>query len=578
MRTLIACLLLLLPARALGWDGTSRLVEGVTDTPALVAAAHDGGYGAFVAWQVPSTAAVDANTLHLTRLTPEGGTDPAWPAGGLVLGGGVAVRTALQLVPDDAGGVYAWWMQGGTLRLTRVLGSGVIAAGWTAGGKLLGNLTGPDYRPWVEADGAGGVWVGRFQGIRSAMVTPTAAIGHFGPDGQGAGGWPSGLRAITLPGAEDEWIYSASFAPAEDGGAWVLSATGHVSEAGVTPGDWRLTRFTSAGQLDPAYPPEGVLLGPFEADQLGLAIPRLGISALSGDDAGGTFMALGRVTATTTDEWSGFLQFQRRLADGSLHPQQPAFTNVGGWVEHAGGSYPYPWADYSARLMRDAAGDLVMAATTAYTHVGLVLGLYQLNAAGGAVGQIGAASGLGVRVHPAYGSGFVLSTFDPNGPTHAIYDPGYAYVGYSETGKSSSYQEETFSPFSDVYTGSDVASLPDGGALLVWARAQSPTGFYALRVGASGSPLAVGPGTSSVSRGLRLLRRGADLRAEWGAGAAGTLTLHDVAGRERARLPVSSGEGAATIMPREPLMPGVYFARLARVDGTFERARAVVLR
>ena len=272
------------------------------------------------------------------------------------------------------------------------------------------------------------------------------------------------------------------------------------------------------------------------------------------------------------------LQLQRRLADGSLHAQQPTFTNVGGWTEPAGGSYPYPWADYSARLMRDAAGDLVLAATTAYTHVGLVLGLYQLNAVGGLVGQIGAASGLGVALHPAYGSGFVLSTFDPNGPTHAIYDPGYAYVGYSETGKSSSYQEETFSPFSDVYTGSDVASLPDGGALLVWARAQSPTGFYALRLGATGSPLAVGPGTSGLSRGLRLVRRGADLRAEWGAGAAGTLTLHDVAGRERARLAVAAGAGAAALVPREPLAPGVYFARLARVDGTFERARAVVLR
>lgn len=581
MRTLVACLLLMVPAHVLAWDGSSRMVEGVTDTPTLVATAHDGGYGAFVAWQVPSTAAVGANTLRLTRLTPEGDRHPAWPAGGLVLGGSAAVRSALRLVPDEAGGVYAWWMQGSALRLTRVLGDGAIAAGWTAGGKSLGSLTGPDHRPWVEADGDGGVWVGRFQGIRSTVATPSISIGHFGPDGQGAGGWPATMRTVPLPGAEDEWVHAASFAPAEDGGAWVLTATGHASETGISPGDWRLTRFTSAGQLDPSLPPEGIVLGPFEADQIGFAVPRLGIGAVVGDGTGGTFVALGRVAAVAAGTWSGNAQLQRRLADGSLHAQQPSFSGMGSWYEEAGGACPYvpcAWADYSVRLLRDAEGELVAAAPQSYTHIGFVLTLTQLNAAGGAVGMIGGASGAGVSLHPAFGSGFVISTFDPDGPTHGVYDPGYAYVGYSQTGKSSSYQEETFSPYSPVYTGSDVASLPDGGALLVWARAQSPAGLWALRVGATGSPLDVEPGTGAVSRGLRLVRQGAGLRAEWGAGAAGTLTLHDVAGRERARLPVSAGAGAATLAPRDPLLPGVYFARLARADGTFERTRTVVLR
>ena len=148
MRTVLACLLVLLPARVFAWDGSPRLIEGATETPALVATANDGAYGAFVAWQVPSTAAVDANSLHLTRLTPDGDAHVAWPAGGLVLGGGVAVRSALRLLPDNAGGVYVWWLQGnGMLRLTRVLGSGAIAPGWTSSGKSLGTLTGPDYRP-----------------------------------------------------------------------------------------------------------------------------------------------------------------------------------------------------------------------------------------------------------------------------------------------------------------------------------------------------------------------------------------------------------------------------------------------
>jgi hypothetical protein len=580
MRTVLACLLLLFPALAFAWDGSPRLIEGATDTPALVATAHDGAYGAFVAWQVPSTAAVGANTLHLTRLTADGDPHVGWPAGGLVLGG-VGVRTALRLLPDNAGGVYAWWVQGGTLRITRILGNGAIASGWTVGGKSLGTLTGADYRPWVEPDGAGGVWIGRFQGIRSMVINPSVTIGHYGPDGQGAGGWPTAMRAVPLADSEDEWVYSASFAPAQDGGAWVLVATGHETESGITPGEWRLARFTSAGELDPAFPPQGAVLEPFEADQIGPYIPRLGIGAVLADDAGGTFVALGRVTAGAPGEWQAYAQLQRRLADGSMHPQQPGSASQGGWSEQAGGTCAYvpcAWADYSVRLMRDAAGTPVMAATSSYTHVGFVLGLYELSAAGTPVGQIAGASGAGIALHPAFNSGFVISSFDPEGPTHAIYDPGYAYVGYSETGKSGSYAEETFSPYSPVYTGSDVASLPDGGALLVWARAQSPTGLYALRVGANGSPLAVGPGPGAPSRGLRLLGRGADLRAEWDAGAAGTLTLHDVAGRERARLSIAAGAGAAMLTPGEPLAPGVYFGRLARADGSFERARAVVLR
>lgn len=581
MRTRLAFLLLLIPACAFAWDGSPRLIENATDTPALVATAHDGSFGAFVAWQIPSTAAVGANTLRLTRLTADGETNAAWPVGGLALGGGVAVRSALQLIPDDAGGVYAWWMQGSTLRLTRVLGSGVVAPGWTATGKSLGVLTGPDYRPWVEPDGAGGVWIGRFQGVHSMMVNASASIGHFGPDGLGAGGWPATMRGVQLAESEDEWVYSASFAPAQDGGAWVLVATGHEVPEGVTPGDWRLYRFTAAGLPDAAFPTQGVVLEPFEADQIGLNIPRLGIGALIADDAGGTFAALGRVTTVSPGQWSGYAQLQRRLADGSPHPQPPGATYWGNWYEEAGGTCAYTpcaWADYSLRLMRDAEGELVIAATGSYVHVGNVLQLSQLTAAGNAVGQIGAASGSGVALHPAFGSGFVISTFDPTGPTHEIYDPGYASVGYYETGKSAAYHEETFSPYSAVYTGSDVASLPDGGALLVWARAQSPTGLYALRVGSNGSPLAVDISMVRVSRGLWLARHGTELHAEWNAGAEGTLTLHDVAGRERARLSVASGAGGATFAPTAPLAPGVYFARLARADGTFERARAVMLR
>lgn len=581
MRATIACLLLLLPARAFAWDGSARQVAGVTNTPALVATAHDGAHGAFIAWQEPASAPENANTLHLVRLTPEGDAHPSWPAGGVALGGGAAVRTALRLLSDDAGGVYAWWMQGGTLRLTRVLGGGAVATGWTAGGRLLGSLSGPEHRPWVEADGAGGVWLGWFQGARAAPVTPSVVVAHFGPNGQAAGGWPSASRAIPLSPADDEWVYSASFAVAADGGAWALVATGHVTESGVTPGEWRLARLTASGQIDPPLTPEGVVIAPFEADQVGLWVPVIGMGAITPDDAGGVLVVRGAPTSDGYGSWSVTTRMERRLADGSLHPVQPPAAFPGQWFETPGDACTYvtcAWADFSPVLQRDAAGDLLLGTGEYQVHAGLGLRLQRLDPAGASLGTVGFIGGSGIAMHRAFGQGWVISTFDPTGPTHPFYDPAYASVGYFELGKGASYHEETFSPYSPVYVGSDVASLPDGGALLVWARAQAPTGLYALRVGATGSPLAVEPGAGPAARGLRLVREGATLRAEWDAGAGGVLTLHDVAGRERARLSVSAGAGAAAIAPRDPLTPGVYFARLARTDGTFERARAIVMR
>jgi len=582
MRSAIALALLLLPVPVFAWDGSPRQVAGVTSTPALVATAHDGASGAFVAWQEGAAAPIGAYTLHVTRLTPEGDAHPAWPAGGIEFGGGAAVRSALGLVPDESGGAFAWWMQAGALRVTRVLGDGSIAPGWTAAGKWLGPLTTAEHRPWVQPDGAGGLWLGVFQGLRTTMVTPSVRIAHLGADGQGGGLWPATPRAVPLRDDVDEWVYSASFAPASDGGAWVLVATGTVVEPDFLPGQWRLARFTPAGLPDPAYPPEGVVLEPFEADQIGGAVPRIGIGAVTADDAGGVFVALGRVTAAFNEwqpSWFTAPVLQRRLADGTLHAQQPAFSNLGNWWEESGGCFdPWscPYADYSLLLTRDAAGSLVAGATTDYVHVGPVLTLTQLDESGGVVDVIGSASGSGVAIHPASGSGFVVATFDPTGPTSS-YDPGYAYVGCSQTGKSGYYRQETFSPYSAVYTDTDAAPLPDGGALLVWARALDPAGLYAIRVAPDGSPLAVEPG-ASPARGVRLVREGAALRAEWDAGAAGALTLHDVAGRVRARLEVAEGAGSAVFAPAAPLAPGVYFARLARTDGTNARARAVVLR
>ena len=567
-----AALLLCAPSGLHAWNGAPLIVDGVTSGPSEVAVAHDGEFGAFVAWQTAGA----TGELHATHLLADGSHDPAWPMGGIVLANGLTSRTGLRAIADRLGGAYLLWQEGANLYVTRLLVQGAVAPGWTARGRFLGVLTSAAHRPWAERDATGGIHVGWFQGVRTELVTPSVRTIHLGADGAGAGGWPNSARSVPLSPDHLECVFAASFAVAEDGGVWVLLATGRQEEQ-VVPGEWRLARFGPGGQLDPLFPPEGVVLGTFEADQLGLApfVPRLGLAALVADGTGGVLTALGRVQSVDASTWRGHCDLQRRTATGEPYPGSPEYS-LGNFSENASANGAF--ADFSATLGRDEGGAIILGVSFNPLHVGPVLAAVEVAVSGAPYAESAMElAGAGASMQMAQGGGALLASHDPLGPTHPVWDPYPARVGFGMTKGYAGQVEQTFSPAEVVFVDADATSLPDRGAILVWSRVSGSTGLFAQRVGANGSVLEV-PAGSAAARALRLTRVAGGLRASWSAGAPGVLRLHDVQGRELARQEVGEAPGEVLLDPVGGTSPGILFAKLTRRDGTSQAARAVLLR
>jgi len=564
--------LLSLPAELLAWTGSPVRVESVTTGPAMVAVAHDGEYGALIAWQ----SAGAMGELRVTHLLGDGSADPSWPVGGLALAAGVNARSGLTAISDEHGGAYLHWQEGSMLYLTRVLASGGVAPGWPARGRSLGSLTSSRHRPWVELDEEGGAYVGWFQGARTELLTPQIRVIHLSKDNLGAGGWPNAARALPLDTAHEEWVASASFAVAEDGGVWVLVGTGRTESGVQLPGEWRLGRFLANGALDPVRAAHGSVLEAFDAMPLEGFVPRISLGAVVADGEGGVTTAIGTVAPVGPGEWSASARLERRLSDGSLHPLQGTPSQTGSWYETLSGSgyvSSYEVAAYSLRLVRDGAAGLVLASTQSYTHIGNVLELKRIDAFGASLGGLGSASDVAPSFQRTAGTGYLFTLLDVDGPGPYNAEPS---VRLRWSSGASVQLDSDFSPYAAVFADMAAAPLPDDGAIAVWSRLTGDAGLYAQRVGANGSVLGAPP-APATTRALQMSRSGHGVLARWSAGAAGTLRLLDLQGRELLRHEVGEEAGEATLrLPHAA--PGIVFGQLLRRDGSRSDARVVVLR
>ncbi len=559
---------------AFAWSGSPVRVDGVTSGPLLVAATHDGAFGALIAWR-PSGS---TGPVRVSHLLADGSTDATWPPGGLTLSSGSATCTGLDAIADAQGGAYIHWQEGQSLYLTRVLPSGTVAPGWTARGRRLGSLSSSAHRPWAEPDASGGLYLGWFQGDPPSVLTPIVSAIHLGPNGSGAGGWPNSARSLPLDADFVEWVASASFAVAQDGGLWVLVATGRLEGGVGTMGEWRLGRFLPSGLLEPGRPVQGTVLAAFDPAALELNVPRIAIGALVADPEGGVLTAIGTVSDIGVGAWSATARLERRLSNGSLHPAQGTPRQLGVWEEYATGQCAYVGAceaaAYSLRLIPGASGGIALASPQSYTHSGLVLALEQVDLFGAPLAPLVSGSGPSPEFQKTASMGYLLSSFDVSGP--GPYNPPPALqLGWSD-GRST-VLEEDFSPYTPVYADLAAVSLPDGGAIAVWSRILGNTGLFAQRVGANGSVLDAPTPALTVSR-LRLSRSGLDLIAAWPAGAPGTLRVLDIQGRDIARLEVGAQAGEARLPLDGSTAAGLYFGKLVRRDGASASATVVLLR
>jgi flagellar hook capping protein FlgD len=206
----------------------------------------DGSGGAIVTWTDfrPSATGVDVYAQHV-RST--GIVDPAWPVNGRVLALAPGTQQNPSIVSDGAHGALVAWedFRDGTghIYAQRVLGSGVIAAGWLVDGLAVATAPLGQEHPIVASDGRSGALVA-WQDLRNGenhnpFVQHVLAAGAIDP------AWPVNGRALSLSSGEQ---VDASIVTDAAGGAIVaweedsFILANHVLASGV---------------LDPTFPVNG---------------------------------------------------------------------------------------------------------------------------------------------------------------------------------------------------------------------------------------------------------------------------------------------------------------------------------
>jgi hypothetical protein len=158
-------------------------------TPAL---ASDGLGGGIVAWIDDRNGTDDVYAQHVRA---NGTVDPAWPANGLGVFVGPGNQNQPLIVPDASGGAFVGWVSdnaSGNLMATHVLATGTLDPAWPAGGLLVGSLA---FNIDAASDGAGGVL---FAVVTAG--TPSTLVQRLLANGSVAPGWAAGgviVNALT---------------------------------------------------------------------------------------------------------------------------------------------------------------------------------------------------------------------------------------------------------------------------------------------------------------------------------------------------------------------------------------------
>jgi hypothetical protein len=196
-------------------------------------------------------AAATVTVAVLTACFAPSASLAAWPPGGLKLERPAPSGSSglLDIGPDAAGGTYVAWPEmdstGATAyRVHRLTSSGDPPAGWTATGVRACSPAGFFVAPALVPDGGGGTY------LIWTDFTPSTFVGHIGPTGALAPGWPpQGVPVSTTSGQQDV------VAAADGAGgvllAWERTTSGTTKEILLQhflPDGTRATGFPAAGR------------------------------------------------------------------------------------------------------------------------------------------------------------------------------------------------------------------------------------------------------------------------------------------------------------------------------------------
>ncbi|HET7224150.1 MAG TPA: hypothetical protein VFK69_00445, partial [Candidatus Eisenbacteria bacterium] len=498
---LCASLVTLVPAVCLaGWNVDGVTVTSTTDNIPLVAACGDGAGGTFVAWQQES--APGAGVLRVQHLTATGDFGYPWPEAGAVACSVSTARTNLVALPDHLGGAYLSWMEGGSLRLTRVLGTGAIAAGWPARGRVVAQAStySGALPPRACEDSGGGVylaWVGT-----SALVS---AI-HLGPNNTGAGGWPNSPRTVGSIDPTVDFDIWPQVALAGDGGAFIAWGS-FTYDSTLEPGNFRLRHVTSSGLNEASWPDEGLDFGVLDPAVLGHAM-RASLLALAPDATGGAYMLRGLPSVG-----ADLVNTLFRLApDGSSAADWPAEGR------NVGGPYYYDGSDQglSYRLHSDGIGGAIAGMPSYASDYGSTMQFQDQRTAGVAWWMETPLTSMIDLDSKGDGGAFAAACI-PDGPFNMWAPPASIEVD-QVLGSWGYYVEYHPEPAQHWYGDIALAVTGDGEAVFFWSQENQKYGLFARKFSSAGQVTAAPAG--SPDPGVL-----SDVRFERGIGVRATVRL-----------------------------------------------------
>lgn len=409
---------------------------GSQTTPAMVS---DGAGGAYVGWIDFRT----DTTLYLQRVRSNGVVDAAWPVNGLSLGGRTLIQAFALLADGKGGAIVAWADHSGgptaDIVAQRVLGTGALAAGWPAGGRIVCAAANQQQFPSLATDRAGGAIVA-WEDLRNGSNSDIYSQ-HVSANGTVDPAWPAGGRAIcTATGSQ------VSARAVSDGGGGAIVGWQDSRLAGAT--DLYAQRVRASGNVDPGWPADGRALC--------LASGPQGNLTLVSDGSGGALATWDDIRVGTADVYAHHI-----LGTGLI---DPAWTTDGVPVCLATASQS------SSAPVGDGSGGLVIAWMDgrAGTNPDIYAQRIQPN------GQLGGTS-VGVPSEPA--TAFALS---PLAPTPARGGALGLHFSLPEPGRVSA---ELLDPSGRRLASRDLGERTAGPQSLSWTLERRVTpGLYFLRV------------------------------------------------------------------------------------------------
>lgn len=272
-----------------------------------VRACTDGGGGVIVVWQEDL-----AGDIRAQHVSVDGVVDPTWPPEGLAVCVAPDRQERPVVVPDLAGGAFAFWTDRRNvthwdLYGQHVLASGILDPAWPSSGLVVSAAAGDQLSPLAIADGAGAAIVS-WVDSRSGPVATDLYVHRVLASGAVDSDWPVDGRLLSA--APEPEILQAMVTNGT-GGAIVISGR---DPAGQPNYDYDLYAHAvnADGQHDPGWPLNGSALCIWPRQQLyGSAIPMAdgGVLVCWFDDRKATY------------DWDVYAQ--RLLGDGTVAPGWP---------------------------------------------------------------------------------------------------------------------------------------------------------------------------------------------------------------------------------------------------------------